>query len=293
MGPTMPRHPLARSPLASTLLLTALALAPVCAPLQAQESAPAAAAPSGLPAVAELLAKHAKAMGGAESIEGVKSMRFKGSLDSGLSVMEIDVATMVPGMTRIVYAAQSRRWETACDGTIAWSTDPTGGKPMLLEKEIVEGMKSGVDFQGLFRAPGALFEILSTTGSETIGGVDCWTVSMRSKTGEPVTGFFAKESGLFTALRQTQKTPRGEATMSMQATEWQEVQYKSGPDASPRSIRVAKSIDVVESGRRSSGTFTGFEVNTLDAGYFAPPAAVKELADAAARTAQPAQPATR
>lgn len=258
---------------------------PATGPATAPPAAPAAAPAADLPAATTLLEKHLAAIGGKDAVAAVKSMRFKGSLDSAMAKMEVDVATMVPNMTRIIYTSQGKHWETACDGTIGWATDPMGGKPVLLEKEIVEGMKSGVDFQGLFRSPTNLFSNLTTTGSEAIGGAECWTVSMKSKAGENVTGFFSKATGLFTAIRQTQQTPRGPATMSMRVTEWQDATFAKS------AIKVAKAIEIEESGLRSTGTFSGFEVNTLDAAYFVAPQEVKDLA-AAAPASAPAAPAS-
>jgi hypothetical protein len=258
-----------------------------------QESAAPTAAPAAtatLPSIDELLARHTAAMGGKAAIDGILSMRSKGTLDSGLGVLEIDVATMAPDRSRISYATQGRRWETACDGTIAWATDPATGQPNLLSEEVRAGLSRGMDFQGLFRSPTSLFELKSVDGSETIGGVECWTVSMRSKAGEPVTGFFAKSNGLFTALKQTQKTVRGEVTMSMQVTEWQEVPFTTAA-GSKETLRVAKAIETIESGRRAVGTFANFEINTLDAAHFAPPPAVQKLAeDAALRAKQTGTP---
>ncbi len=267
-------------------LLCCLATGAPTAIAQAPAAAPPAAAATALPSIDELLARHAAAMGGKEAVDGIRSMRSKGTLDSGLGVLEIDVATMAPDRSRISYATQGRRWETACDGTIAWATDPATGQPNLLSEEVRAGLSRGMDFQGLFRSPTMLFELKSVDGSETIGGVECWTVSMRSKAGEPVTGFFAKSSGLFTALKQTQKTVRGEVTMSMQVTEWQEVPFTTEAGAKA-SIRVAKAIETIESGRRAVGTFANFEVNTLDAAHFTPPPAVQALAEEAKRSGRP------
>jgi hypothetical protein len=279
---------------ATSLTVVAFAMASTHAQTApAAPAAPAAAPATELPAASELLAKHVTALGGKDAIASVKTLRFKGSLDSEMSAMEVDVATLAPSMIRIGYSMRGRHWETACDGTLAWATDPMGGPAVLLDDAVRDSMRSGVDFQGLFRSPDALFTDLTTNGSETIGGVECWTVSMKSKAGEPVTGFFAKSTGLFTAIRQTQMTQRGEATMAMRVTEWQALAITKADAAAgtpAKSIQVAKAIEITESGLRSTGTFTNFEVNTLDAAFFAAPQAVKDLAAAAPKA--PAAPAT-
>lgn len=247
----------------------------------AQQDAPPAAPPAATPATTapaasadqseakEIIAKHEKAIGGADAISSITSSRYKAALDTPMGKMDVELASKKPG--KILFRqgmGGMGSQEFGCDGEVGWATSPMSPEPQLLSREMVAEAADGADLQTLVRELGKRFKDFSVVGKTTFQGGDAIKVKMTHPTGQAMNAFFDAESGLVKGLQIESDSPQGPMVQTMVLSDWEEV----GP------VRVFKTMTIEQMGMTMTMKFTDFEFNSLDDALFAPPAKVAELA---------------
>ncbi|MDZ4754739.1 MAG: hypothetical protein SGJ11_09605, partial [Phycisphaerae bacterium] len=267
---------------------------PVTPPATAPDAKPAADLPEGK----ALVAKHLAAMGTKEAIDSITSSHYKGSIDSMMGKIELEVAAMKPNRMLLVQSMGGMKNQTGFDGVTGWTNDPQTGEIHILSEEMIAGMDGGSDLQALVRKLDERFSGFTTTGKETVDGTEVYLVKMAEKGGDQVTGLFDATTALLKGIRTASQGPQGAMNSTILLADWMDV-----PVGETEKIKVFKTMIIEQGGMRMNATFTDFEFNELDEKFFAAPEAVKELArkqkDAAAPSptdggaaAPPTTPAT-
>jgi outer membrane lipoprotein-sorting protein len=145
--------------------------------------------------VDEIIDKHVTAMGGAEKLSQLKSMKIEASMQ--IMGMEIPTTTTVVQERgfRSETDVQGTKIIQALDGKSGWSVNPMMGQntPTALPEELVKSMSGQVDLTGLhnYRAKGYKVELV---GQQTLEGTPVFVVKVTNNQGVAVTNYISKES---------------------------------------------------------------------------------------------------
>lgn len=256
---------------------------PAAAP--AAKPADAPATPANLPEASSIIEQHITAIGGHKAIDAIESTHYKGSIDSMMGKMDLEVASRKPNMFLMRQGmANMGSQEIGSDGTIAWVISPQRPTPQILEGEMATNASEGADIQALVRLVDKRFKDFKVVAKEQFNGKDCWKVDMKHPSGQAMIGMFAVDGGLIQGLQIPMDTPQGPMNQAIIFTDWEKV----------GDVMVFKTMNMEQMGMSVVGKFADFEFNKTDASFFkAPEAVVKaaEEAKAAKAGAKPADPA--
>lgn len=255
--------------------IAALLLAHAPAAALAQDDAPAAPAAAkpaaNLPSAADILAKSLEATGGKEAWSKITSMESKGS-------MEIPAAN-IKGPMHTVMAAPNKsimRMEltgfgtivTAFDGTVGWSSDPSGGT-RILEGEEREMIAREAE---LLKNPDpmARWDSVKTIGEGDFGGFDCWKLEATRGDTKSIL-WFEKSTGLARGSESTVSTQMGDIAVKSVIQTYTE--YKGDFGA----VKLATRTEASQMGQKMVATIDTVTFNAVPADAFALPKDVQEL----------------
>jgi zinc protease len=178
-----------------------------------------------LPAPDEVLAKHAKAVGGKEAIEKITSRSMKGSFDleafgvtgapverlskaPNKSAMKIDIAGF--GVVNMVY-----------DGATGWDSNPMTGLRELSGVELAQ-MKRDADFYAdlNYKKHYAKMEV---KGKEKVGSYETYVIEATPAEGSPEKLYFDVDTGLLVRHDEEVETPQGKMPMEIYFEEYKVV----------------------------------------------------------------------
>ncbi len=170
-----------------TVLVLAAAAALFCLPAAAQT-------------VDEVIAKHFAALGGADKLKAVKSIRFTGRMEVGPGLQApVTMDVKRPGMSRMELTIQGMTMVQAYDGKMGWQIVPFQGKkdaePLSADdlKDVQEQADS-IDGPLMdYKAKGNQVELL---GKEKIEGADCFKLKVSVKNGNVHTLYIDSDSFL-------------------------------------------------------------------------------------------------
>ncbi|MCA9285471.1 MAG: hypothetical protein KDA22_09665 [Phycisphaerales bacterium] len=180
-------------------------------PATAPDAPAAAPAAEDLPAVADILAKYIKAIGGEEALRSrssrtieaefsIPSMSMSGNMTIRNKAPDLLVMSMnVPGLGDV---------RTGYDGKIAWAEDPAMG-PMVIEGAQLEQMKRDADFYKELNFQ-KHYPTMKTTGTEELEGKNCYAVTMSDAGGSETVALFDMASGLLVGMKADAATPMGD-----------------------------------------------------------------------------------
>lgn len=145
--------------------------------------------------VEEIIFKHVEAMGGAEKLSSLKSMKIEASLQ--LMGMEIPTTTTIVQQRgfRSETDIQGTKIIQAIDGKTGWSINPMMGQnaPTPLPDEMVNAMSGQIDLTGLhnYMAKGYKAELI---GEETLEGAPVYVVKVTNTNGMVITNYISKDT---------------------------------------------------------------------------------------------------
>jgi hypothetical protein len=143
----------------------------------------------------DIIAKHIQAMGGADKLSKLKSMKI---------TAEMDVMNMKVPITTTIIQNQGFRSETtvqgmtvvqAINGSTGWAINPMTGqtKATALPEEAVKSMAAETDLTGLYdyKAKGY---VLTLDGEDDLAGAKVYKVSMTLKNGIKRINYISKDT---------------------------------------------------------------------------------------------------
>lgn len=181
---------------------SAVLLAFVASPVVAQPA----------PSAADIVSRYVKAIGGADAIQKVTSVKQTGTLSMPAMGLGGDTEALMTmpnkSSTRITIGGLGEML-VGTDGTVAWSVNPMQG-PRLLEDKELAAAKETADFVGQMMMPADRFTSIDVVGAADFGGEKTYQVKFVSKaTGVVTQRYFSVATGLLRGAEATTETPMG------------------------------------------------------------------------------------
>jgi len=233
-------------------------------------SAPVAArqAPSATPDAHAIIARHLAAIGGKKALETVTSMRASGALampSQGITGT-VEIAAARPNKTLLkAEIAGIGTLESGFDGERGWTVDPIMGPALLTGKQLAQARFDAV-FESTFLDP-SRYTSLTAAGIETFDGRQAHRVNAVNALGDASAEYFDAATGLHAGSVSTRETAMG----AVEVTSYVRDYRKSGSSLQAHQL-VQKMMGVEQ-----VITLDRIEFNTVAAGTFAMPPAVKAL----------------
>lgn len=231
---------------------------------------PKAPAASGeLPAAAEILAQHVKAIGGREALLSHSSRHVTGTItmpSAGLSgSFQMFEAKPNKAVMRITIAGVGEMHE-GFDGKIGWSINPMSG-PSLLEGKQLEEKTFDADFFGDLD-PGKRYSSMTTTARVDFDGRPCYKVALvrRDGGGEDIQ-FYDAATGLRAGATVTRESQMGTVNATVTEADYKKFGRILFPTRIVNSVMGLQQVMTIE-----SVTF-----DKVEPSVFEPPAPIKAL----------------
>jgi hypothetical protein len=248
--------------------MTLLSLARRSLLLSAVVTAPLAAQPA--PTATDIVARHVKAIGGAEAVQKITSVKQTGTLSMPAMGLggETEVLFTLPNKnsTRVSIGGIGEML-VGTDGDVAWSVNPMQG-PRLLEAQELAATKEGADFVGSLLFPADRYSSIELVGQADFGGEKTYQLKFVSKATNIVTQrYFSVTTGMLRGAESTTDTPMGTVTSRSTFSD-----YKAfGGILFPTKTETAVGPQAMLM------TTTSVEFNTVPAGAIVVPESVKPL----------------
>lgn len=160
--------------------------------------------------VDDVISSHVKALGGADKISAVKSVKMTGKFSGGGFEVPVVFVAKRPEKFRMDITFQGNSQIQAFDGTTGWSTNPFQGKkdPEKAPKELEKQMKEQADFEGPlvnYKDKGYKAELM---GKEDMEGSEVYKVKLTDKDGE--VSYYYLDAATYLILKETKKRKVGE-----------------------------------------------------------------------------------
>lgn len=228
-------------------------------PLAAQET---------LPKAADLLAKYVTAVGGADAVKAIKSVRARGTFEMPAQNLtgSIEVLQARPAFMRLTVDIQGVGLiESGSDGKISWSIDPMSG-PALLTGKALNDANTEAQFDGQLFGPDFVKES-TTLARTTFGNRPAYKIKIVTVFDSERTLYLDAESFLLIGTESISETPMG----SMPTTGSMGDYKKFGPLMQPTTIvQSAMGFDQV-------ARITSYEYDVVPPAAFDLPAQIKAL----------------
>ena len=250
----------------TTLRRSALVL--MCAAAVAFVAGRPVFAQDALPKASDLLAKSVAAMGGADAVKAIKSMRAKGTFEMPAQSISgtVELIQARPSFLRMLIDIQGiGQADNGSDGKIAWSVDPMNGPSLLTGKALAE-QKADALFDGMLFGPDFVKD--ATTLEKTkFGERPAYKVKLVTTFDTERTLYIDAESYLLIGSDAIAESPMG----PMQTTTSMGDYKKFGPLMQPTTIvQTAMGFDQIL-------RVTSVEFDTVPPTAFDPPPAIKAL----------------
>jgi outer membrane lipoprotein-sorting protein len=237
--------------------------------LTVSAAASVALAQTGTLTVDQIVEKHAQAMGGADKLKAIRSMRMTGST----SVAGMDAPTVMvfkrPDKVRLDLSIMDQKVIQAADATSAWMVNPftTGPDPQPMPEEAAADFRSGGEVEGAlidYKAKGSTLELL---GKEDVGGKPAYKLKLVRKGGRTDTVYLDADTFLQVKAMSRRKVEGQEIEVESAMSDYRDVE----------GIKVAHKIE--QSGGPAAFTMTieKVEMNLpIEDSLFAAPSAAKQ-----------------
>jgi hypothetical protein len=239
----------------------ALALLPALAAAQPRADS--------LPAAAELVARHAAAVGGEAAVRRHHSSRMTGTLEMpGMGLRgEVTLTAVAPHGSRMrVVIPGLGEIATGFDGTTGWSTNPMQG-PRLLDGAELARLRDETDFHGELLRTQAGVTARRTVALTELGGQPCYRVEVTWASGRQSAECYAVATGLLAGSWSHEVTSTATMDITTIYAEYREVGGVKFPTV--LRLRVGPQEQVL--------TFTDVVLDDADASAVEPPAAIRAL----------------
>src|SRR5262245_30598001 len=170
-----------------------------------------------LPALDDVLAKHAKAVGGKEAIEKITSRSMKGSFDLeafGVSGAPVEMLAKAPNKTAMKidvtgFGVVNRGY----DGSTGWDSNPMTGLRELSGVELAQ-MKRGADFYQELNLK-KHYTKMEVKGKEKVGSYETYVIEATPAEGSPEKYYFDVNTGLLVRQDAESEGPQGKMPLEI------------------------------------------------------------------------------
>jgi hypothetical protein len=148
-----------------------------------------------LPTVQAVYDKYAQAVGGRAAWEKVEAQSEKGTVDitfAGLTG-SYERHSAVQRM-RMIMDLGMGKVDQGFDGTVGWAMQPMGGAQKMPPDQLASAKENAL--MGAHFLDPARFEKAAVEGKEVFDGVECYKVSLTSKSGQARADYFEVATGL-------------------------------------------------------------------------------------------------
>ncbi len=261
----MPMSTIRTTRMAAAFLLTAGLSLPALAQAEATASGAAqpAEAAADLPDGFEILERHVEAIGGAEAGKKLEGLRMTGTM--AMPAMGMNGTIIVSGAPPAKQLLEISitgfgNMVQGTDGERAWASQP-GGQPVIVPDAQAQDMIESADFHARY-SPRERYESATTTGTEDLGGTECYVVELVSVGGTESIGYYNIETGLQHAEKT--RTAPGSDTFGNEVTF---LDYKEFDG-----MKFPTKLMLTQQGFQQELTFETVELNPeFDAGTFDAP----------------------
>lgn len=183
----------------------------------------AAPAPGAMPAVDEILAKYATALGGDAAIQKITSLSAKGTMELPSRGMKAEVEMLRAAPDKAVSTVRLPMGEMGqgYDGSTAWQSRPGRGAETLEGDELVRAKRWASFIPGLDIKKD--FSRAQVLGIEKIGDRDAYRVVAFRSGGGSVRFYFDKDSGLLLRVSERIESPLGALPQDTDYSDYRDV----------------------------------------------------------------------
>lgn len=168
-----------------------------------------------LPPASEVIAGFVKAIGGKDAFSKIESQHGKGKYElpsQGISG-DLEVQHKRPNKISIKIRIEGiGDVLTGFDGKVGWSVNPATG-PSLLEGKALQQMSDQAEFDSVLHAESE-YKSMETVELTQFDNKECFKLRLVRKSGDEVTEFYEKKTGLLAGLIMTQESPVGPMTVT-------------------------------------------------------------------------------
>lgn len=256
-------------------ILQALVVAGLLASLAAGRSAQAQ---DGLPAAADLVARHIAAIGGRETLLAKKSVRTRGTFEMpAMGVRgDFDAAQARDGaMVMKMVISGIGEISSGFDGQHAWSMNPMTG-PRLLEGAELAQIRDDASFLASLREPPAV-KAMQTVGLSESGVESCYRVRISWASGRQTHDCYSVSSGLLLGTETAQLSPTGALDITTTFADYRDF----------GGVRMATTATQRAAGQEQVLRFTSVEFDSAPVELFAPPPPIAAMIERKKGSAAP------
>ena len=176
-----------------------------------------------LPTGTAILDRFVESSGGVKAYDAIKNRKATASMSIPLQGMTFNVT---------VWSARPNNAYTLIESDMLGKIEKGVSGDVVWEKSVMTGpvIKEGSEREATLRE--AVFEKFAywrdsydkaeLEGKETVGGIDCWKVLLTPKTGDTLTAFFEKESGLLRRIDTVAETEMGKIPVEVHVSDYRE-----------------------------------------------------------------------
>lgn len=221
-----------------------------------------------LPSGPSLVAKHVAAIGGAEALKAMSSMRATGVTDLPAQNMrgtfEMLVARPAKSILRMEIGGIGKA-ETGYNGTVAWMLDPMTGPSIVTGRQLDE-IKNESHFDAILHPP-ELVKSMATTARVEFDGRPAFKVHVVFNSGQRRDEYYDAEKGLLLGIEGESQTPMGVLPVKVMLREYRAFGALIHPG---RLVQSAMGIE-------QHFVFQQYEYNTLKPEMFDPPPIIRAI----------------
>jgi outer membrane lipoprotein-sorting protein len=251
--------------------LTLAGVAPAGQPSGATGAAEEKTTSSVNPSVDDIIKRYVDVTGGEAAYKKITSRVLTAKMMMSGPGMEFKVVSTqkAPGkMLTVTSSEATGESKQGTDGDIVWEISQGTGERVLTGSEREDMLRRASIMADV--TPRAFFETIELTGVEEVGGKDAYVLKMTPKSGESVTNYYDKESGLLVRTKMTLTHPMGKLEMTVNMSDYREV---DGIRIPFRNETTVKGLPI-----KMDMTVEKVEHNTvIDDSIFAVPQEIKDL----------------
>ncbi len=204
--------------------LTLAGVAPAGQPSGATGAAEVKTTSSVNPSVDDIIKRYVDVTGGEAAYKKITSRVLTAKMTMSGPGMEFTVVSTqkAPGkMLTVTSSEATGESKQGTDGDIVWEISQGTGERVLTGSEREDMLRRASIMADV--TPRAFFETIELTGVEEVGGKDAYVLKMTPKSGESVTNYYDKESGLLVRSKMTLTHPMGKLEMTVNMSDYREV----------------------------------------------------------------------